>query len=484
MLKVSFLAIFVSFIVAVYLFSRQYLTPGFAFLATLITLLHRQTSWMSGLLFAELPFAFVGVLFLLASRSAKDLSRQWIAGVLAVSCYLLRTAGIALLGAWVIESLLKRRFAEMAFRAGVALVPILAWQGYIEYVKHGPEYTHPAYEYQRAAYQYYNVPYLENLAYVDPFIPELGLVSPRLFLKRIRLNLAGTPEGLGSAISVRSHRTEAWLNRINRKLRTRWVPAGGTLPFIALGQLVLAGLVLLARRGEWLVGLYVFGTSGLIWLTPWGFQSGRYWWPLTPILAVAFFTVLVTVKDRLSRVARRGRRIAVLAITVAIASAFFSMELVSVFGSYKLGEKVSYRDDNGKEHRYLLLYYKPDWPSHDEALDWLKEHSDRSGIVATSTPHWAYLKTGLKSVMPPFDRDVHEAQRLMDSVPVSYLILDSFSADTSVDISRRYAAPVVNAFPERWELTYSSAGGDSKIYRRRSLKEEFDGHQMAQSGSR
>src|SRR5262249_17813205 len=88
MLKLSFLAIFVSFIVAVYLFSTQYLTPGFAFLATLITLFHRQTTWMSGLFFAELPFAFLSVLFLLAIRSAKDLSRQWIAGVLAVLCYL------------------------------------------------------------------------------------------------------------------------------------------------------------------------------------------------------------------------------------------------------------------------------------------------------------------------------------------------------------------------------------------------------------
>ena len=40
-----------------------------------------------------------------------------------------------------------------------------------------PNTRQSAYAYQRAPYQYYNVSYLENIRYVDPFVPELGVVS-------------------------------------------------------------------------------------------------------------------------------------------------------------------------------------------------------------------------------------------------------------------------------------------------------------------
>ncbi len=86
--------------------------------------------------------------------------------------------------AWVGESLFNRRFNQMAVRACVALIPVLAWQAYISNVKNGTEFTRPAYDYQRAGYQFYNVGYMDNLAYVDPFAPEQGRASPSLWLKR------------------------------------------------------------------------------------------------------------------------------------------------------------------------------------------------------------------------------------------------------------------------------------------------------------
>jgi hypothetical protein len=122
-----------------------------------------------------------------------------------------------------------------------------------------------------------------------------------------------------------------------------------------------------------------------------------------------------------------------------------------------------YEDQHGRRREYRLFFYTKAWQLHDAALDWLKEEAKPREIVATSAPHWAYLKTGLKAVLPPFTPDLHEAQRLVDSVPVGYLIIDSLEF---VDITRRYSAPMVEAFPERWTLIYSTPNNGSLIYRR------------------
>ena len=64
--------------------------------------------------------------------------------------------------------------------------------------------------------------------------------------------------------------------------------------------------------------------------------------------------------------------------------------------------------------------------------------------------------------MPPLEADVAEAERLLDSVPVDYVLVDALAF---VDMSRRYAQPVVTAFPERWRPVFR-AGEDLVIYQR------------------
>src|SRR2546426_9251353 len=84
---------------------------------------------------------------------------------------------------------------------------------------------------------------------------------------------------------------------------------------------------------------------------------------------------------------------------------------------------------------FRSLYFTPAWKHHEEALDWLGQHADTHDIVATITPHWLYIKTGLSAVMPPFEPDVIEAQRLLDSVPVTYLITDRDRKSTRLNSS-------------------------------------------------
>src|SRR2546428_1713601 len=162
-LRLSFALLFLGYIVGIHQLARNHLSPGFAFLAALLTLLHLLTTWLSDLFFAEIPFALVSILFLLSAGRRERHHPGWLGGVLGAAAFLLRTMGIAVLGAWIGESLLGRRFREAAGRAALALLPVLAWQAYVAHVKSSPEYATPADAYQRAGYQYYNVGYLRNL---------------------------------------------------------------------------------------------------------------------------------------------------------------------------------------------------------------------------------------------------------------------------------------------------------------------------------
>ena len=77
---------------------------------------------------------------------------------------------------------------------------------------------------------------------------------------------------------------------------------------------------------------------------------------------------------------------------------------------------MAYVDAKGEPAVYKLFFYDESQRGFDEAVDYVRAHADRTQVVAAGTPHWIYLRTGLKTVMPPFERDVETAQRLLDSV--------------------------------------------------------------------
>jgi hypothetical protein len=53
--------------------------------------------------------------------------------------------------------------------------------------------------------------------------------------------------------------------------------------------------------------------------------------------------------------------------------------------------------------------------------------------------------------MPPFESDPIKAEQLLESVPVTYLMLDEGLA---ID-SKRFMKGVVEGFPDRWKRVYS-----------------------------
>jgi hypothetical protein len=383
--------------------------------------------------------------------------------LLAAAAFLLRTAGIALLLTWVLDAWFRRAWKLGLLRALVALVPVLAWQGYVWHVKASEEYLHPAYAYQRAPYQFYNVTYGENLALRDPFRPELGRVQVGDLFRRFAANVVSLPRALGESVSESSG---LWRAALQGGAETgpphAWPNLAARTPLYLLALLVVLGGVVLARRGGWIPVTFVVVSIGLICTTPWPDQIGRYLAPLFPFLAVALMVGLLEI-DRILR-GQQSRRtmwlgrvgmVGLLAAVLAVQA--YSAALIFWQRHYDPATFVPGRGLDAPR----LFYYGAAWVDWEKAVRWTEKKARRHDIVVTAAPHLLYLWTDLKAVMPPMENDPVKARELMEGVPASWVIVDDFGF---LDISRRYAAPAVVTDPTRWRLVQKF--GATRIYQR------------------
>ena len=491
-MRLLYLAMSLVYAAAVYVVARRYLPLGWATLATLLTVLHAYTLFLSSLMQAELPYALVTTLFLVLA--APRPGRRWrpapepppgpLADALAGLSFFVRTAGVALLGAWVLDLLLRRRWRRAAIAVLVAVACVGGWQLHVARAQAERARAAPAYAYQYAPYQFYNVSYQTNLALVDPFRPELGPITTRQVALRTVANVRALVREIGELVTADG---VWWVNRVPYRGDLAGDPAArrpwqaefwARVPFavvwrlpLALAVLPFVGFALLAWRGAWIVPLYALASLVLIVLTPWPGQFWRYLAPLMPLFTIAAAVALAALVSMLRRaLARRRARPAGLATrllpwvpSLAVAALMLGVQLTAQGLIEHDPPDVAYAGRDGRPVRYHLMWYDSTWRSHDAAIDWIATRADSTAIVVTTTPHWVYLRTGLRSVMPPFEADPARADSLMATLPGRFLILDHLGF---IDSSRRYGAPVVERFPERWRLVFDAGAKGSAVYER------------------
>jgi hypothetical protein len=421
-LRILYALLFLAFALAALALARRYLRPVFAVTAVAFTLLQPNTIWLSDLLYTEIPFALVSVVFVLVAVdgpfSSRPRLREAASFVLAAAGFLLRTAGVALLAAWVLEALVRCRWRLALVRGFFSILPVIAWQSYVARVTHSYEYNHPAYAYQRAAYLMYNVGYAENIGLIDPSHP--GWRNMRLsgLAKNLRANTRPLIESFGEAIST-----------------SRRVPT------LILSALVTVGLAMLVRRRAWMILLIVLFSVAIIWPMPWRNQFYRYLVPLTPFLMIGVMIAFNDLTVGLSAlpvravIAMFGR--IVLAVPVALAL-LVQVSLVRKLFYDRAIAWASYVPGRGAAGPRFFYYseFSRGW---DVAIACIQSHSDPNAIVVTHLPHLCYLRTGRRAVLPPVERNQDRMRELLESVPVSYVILDPLDS-----------MPAVEKDTERW----------------------------------
>jgi hypothetical protein len=464
-LRRSFCLIFLFYVPAIYVMARHYLAATEALLVAVISTLYLHSYFLSDLLFAEIPFALIAILFVVCNRGSNRGRSFVLTAGLGIAAVLLRTAGTALLAAWVAESVLQRAWRQVAIRTAIALAPLVAWQGYVSHAKSGLEYQRPVYPYQRASYLYYNVNYSESVRLIDPWAPERGQVSWRDLPKRFLVHLTAMPMSLGEGMTVGKGFWEWCMKDIQQRIGFHWLPLWVvTIPIIFVGSLAIAGTVLLIARREWLLAFSIIASVGLMCLTPWPDQFSRYLTPVTPFLALSVVQVLAVFRAICQRHwSAKGRAVGYL-VTVLIVGTILSVQLFAVLRSYQMRRDQGYTyAEQGRQSGNCLFFYDQTWRAFDTALAWLKQHARPDAIVATVAPDRVYLKTGLRAVMPPMEPNPATAQQLLDSVPVTYIIVDEMRYP---DVARKYADPVVRSYPERWHLVYCVPDTKTRIYER------------------
>ena len=393
-----------AYAMAVFLLLSASLPLALSVVVTLVGVLQPQYVYFSDCLYAEGLFGLLTVLFFVVRQWRRDALGFVLCAVCAVLAYEARTAGIALLAAWVVDHALRKEYRRALAAVVVSAVVVTSWNGWIKAVESSPEYRQPAYAYQTEAWLYFNVSYARNLlTYFNPWRPGLGPLTPSGFVRRVTANLKVLPQNVGQAVS-------GW-----------WTPRGLAVPLAAL---VLCGLLLLARRQHALVA-YVALSFAAICATPFQTQFVRYLLPLYPFLALAMFTFLARVPARvrlrwpaLPQALVAAVPWAVLAVVVPRAT----IETLEIYASHH--QQVSYVQ-HGRPISYRLFYYGPE------------------GVV-----------------LPPFEVDGRKGQRLIDSVPVKYLIESTYLAYW------RFTTPLLAANPQAWRQVWRGPNGMVVIHER------------------
>jgi hypothetical protein len=183
-----------------------------------------------------------------------------------------------------------------------------------------------------------------------------------------------------------------------------------------------------------------------------------------PYVALALAGGLMTLSTwsrRLPRPVRWASR----AGRVALVACILAVQVVAILRIYsEFRFPAVLRERDGQAVAQHLFFYGPAYQALDGGLDWLVQRARPDDVVAASMPQWAYLRTGLKTVMPPFVVDPVRAQALLDSVPVRFVVVDG----TDVNFTREYTLPLLESSPDRWMLVYSNASEPLQIYERRS----------------
>jgi hypothetical protein len=309
---------------------------------------------------------------------------------------------------------------------------------------------------------FYNVTYARNFTLNDPFAPENG---PAQNLRRFAQNVVKSPANLGESIStVRGYWLIFFQSIFGGGEASDRVLAGlVSILLYLIGLAIIAGLLLQIWRRDWIVPLYLLPYLAAMCFTPFPEQYSRYLMPVDPLLALCFILFLIFIKDKFFPTAESSGRSKF--GRILIAAVICSLFLVQFFCLQHVFrndfETISYLDRQNNPVRQRLFFNNELQMDFDRCVDFLKENAGGESIVGAGTPQWAYLRTGLKAVMPPMEKDPAKAQELLDSVPVEFLIIGR-----DVVKSERYTLPVVQNFPERWKQVYSTPSRVFVVYQR------------------
>ena len=364
---------------------------------------------------SEVPYLALSIaaLFLLR-RSGEHSSvrgNRWLlaAFVCTMAAYYVRTVGIVLIAAAVLDFLMRGEKKKGLVFLGAALLAWLPWTLRNRAVGAGGVY-------------------LQQLVQVNPYFPDQGLL------------------GFGGLIDRILQNTATYYLQILPSIGGYPEPyhgAGNLFPPLSAliaSAMIYAGVHVYRSRRDLLLFIYTVLFLGTVVL--WYWSGDRFLVPILPLLV--YFTVRA-MSDLSSFAARRGlgNLIPLVAVAVLLMAALTN----NAIGMQKLAERA--RGD-----------YYPNWGNYHRAGIWLRENTPQSSIVACRKGYWMYVVSGRRCVLYAFD-EPRKVIAGLERSGVDFVVVDQLGFRHTGD----YLVPAIQQYKERFEVVWHAANPDTWVLR-------------------
>jgi hypothetical protein len=444
------------------LFRTRHAVPA-AFAATLLFAVNSVTLLYANDVMSEIPFVFAGFAALLYwqlsiapwARQREPAETPWprlvIAGALVASTYYIRSVGLALFAGAVLVLLWYRKL-RAALGLGLLLaLAALPWVVFSSSVE-GPTYA-------------------AKLLLRDPYRPELGQISSAgEFIWRIVSICWLYLDTVFPAMLLPDPTPEV--------LRSVLAPA--------LFLLVAVGLALRLSRGVELPEIYTI--LFLVVISAWPWRADRFLLPVYPLLlhylmeAVTWSakkirnsefgirnTSAQQVRDPHFAVGSQGSEIAASrsaptsnlhsafriphwALLLLLIFALPNLWLAGVAGAENLGYLTGRAQPSG---------HTPDWQSYFAACRWLQDNTSPQSVVLSRKSTLTTIYSSRPSVLIPLIAPDKYPDFLRQN-RVDYVIEDAFEWSTQ---THDYLVPALRTHPEVFELAYTTAPPETRVWK-------------------
>ncbi|MBN1130349.1 MAG: hypothetical protein JXA71_15260 [Chitinispirillaceae bacterium] len=371
------------------------------------------------LLMSEIPYLFAtlaSLLLLEGYRRRGGLGGWfWAAAIVSVTPTFIRTVGITFSAAWIVTTILDKRYKQAAAHA----LLLIAGMMFLRYLTEG------------------NGSYADALFSKNLYDPELGLVTVTDLVSRV-----------GQNVSL------LFFSLLPRSLLG--IPLTRTMAITASFLLLIPafiGWIRNFRLPTRFVSFYVFFYLGMISFQQTQWVGERFLIPLIPFLALFLFLGLETIMDR---------------IVPSFSKPVQSSKSLRMKGGVLWFAAIGITVINFSGHLQSIKMntgLPGDWKNFYSCADWIRLNTPSDAIVVNRKPELFYLRAQRKGFVYPFSHDVEKVIAGLQQGNARYCVLDNFSWTNT---SARYLFPAILSHPERFKVVYSLRNPDTYILEFRS----------------
>lgn len=369
---------------------------------------------------SDIPYLFFSLLAIYALDRFLVLKKNNILFFLLMTIsvtfvYFVRTIGVSFILACLCYFFYRRRWRELAILAIILGIFIVPWQ--IRNSKLGGATSN----------------YFQQFLAKNPYNPELGNVTFSEYFSRVYTNFKLYTFFVVPQILFPSITNSVLLN---------------ILGFVSLILITLGFINILIKKSlsHWELYTTFFMGITLSWPEVW--SGDRFLIPIIPFLIYYFFIGLRNFSQWL--------KLKSLLIIVAII-----MTILAIRENIKtIPDNLSNLLNYLKGDKYAG--YSADWRRYFEALNWIKDNTEKAAIIVSRKPQFTYLFSQRKSFLYLFSSDPKQIMDDFYKKKGNYLLYDSFYWTATTP---KYLGPVLQAYPDKFELIYKSPSPEMYVFK-------------------